>query len=132
MIEDDGNIIKLPWRSGTQVGRTLYIDTDTKDPTNLFGLVDDADTADHIVKIHNWWLDLTIEDERAWGQWKADHSTDDAALERAVRALRAQIRHAVVEPHCGDPIDIDVDEEDLFPWMVAIVVRALNDRDACS
>lgn len=45
------------WRVGTQVGRTLYIDTGEKDPDNLFGLVDDADIAAHIVALHNAWYD---------------------------------------------------------------------------
>lgn len=53
---------------------------------------------------------------------------DPVKLDRAVQALRWNFRHAVITPHCGDPIDIDVDEEGLFPWIVYIVWNALKEE----
>lgn len=58
--------IYRPWRCGSQVGRTLYIDSGTKDPANLFGLIDDAEVAAHIVELHNWWLELKEAGEAVW------------------------------------------------------------------
>jgi hypothetical protein len=50
--------VALPWRVGTQVGRTLYVDhgDGEKHPEQLFGLVDTAELAAHIVAVHNQWL----------------------------------------------------------------------------
>lgn len=76
-----GDFRNFYWRAGGQVGRTLYVDHQEgeKDPRLLFGLVDTQELAAHIVKIHNWWLDLSIEGERAWGQLKAGHPDGKAA-----------------------------------------------------
>lgn len=46
--------------------------------------------------------------------------------DKAVEALRANIQRAIVTPKCGDPIDTDIDEEDLYPWIVSIVKKALT------
>lgn len=54
------NTINRPWRIGKQVGRTLYRDSGTKDPADLFGMVDDKHIAEHIVEVHNWWLDQRL------------------------------------------------------------------------
>jgi len=57
------SVLGYPWRVGSQVGRTLYIDTGEKHPSNLFGLVDDEECAQHIVDLHNAW-------------WSAQHELD--------------------------------------------------------
>lgn len=64
-----GSFVNFYWRCGGQVGRTLYVDHagEAKDPTLLFGLVDTADIAAHIVEIHNWWLGLAEEATRIDG-----------------------------------------------------------------
>lgn len=64
MKTDD--ILNRPWRCGGQVFRTLYVDSGEKNPANLFGMVDNADIAAHIVEVHNWWLGMTEEAERTW------------------------------------------------------------------
>ncbi len=64
------------WRCGGQVGRTLYVDhgVGEKDPALLFGLVDSAEIAAHIVEVHNWWLTVTTEAEAKWAEMQAEHS----------------------------------------------------------
>lgn len=55
---------------------------------------------------------------------------EQAKFDRVVQTLRSNIQHAVVTPKCsGEPIDTAVDEEDLYPWLVWIVVRALEAED---
>lgn len=48
-------------------------------------------------------------------------------LDRAVNALRSHIAHAVITPRNGDLIDTLIDEEDLYPWIVYIVSKALEE-----
>lgn len=68
------SILDQPWRQGGQVHRTLYVDTGEKDPTSLFGLVDEAEIAAHIVELHNWWLDITKRGEVAWAEMTEQES----------------------------------------------------------
>lgn len=70
MTEFSADWMHKPWRCGAQVGRTLYVDHDAgeKDPSLLFGLVDTPEIAAHIVRIHNWWLAMTLDAERIWGR----------------------------------------------------------------
>jgi hypothetical protein len=66
-------VVSQPWRCGSQVGRTLYVDHgQDKDPSYLFGLVDDPAIARHIVDVHNFWLDLQREADEAWTRWQAE------------------------------------------------------------
>lgn len=49
--------------------------------------------------------------------------------DRAVKSLRSHIQQAIVTPWIGDPIDTDIDEEHLYPWIVGIVSRALEETE---
>jgi hypothetical protein len=51
---------------------------------------------------------------------------DQNKFDRIVNILRANIQYAVVCPWIGDPIDTRIDEEHLYPWIVNIVVRAIE------
>lgn len=75
----DAGFVRRPWRYGGQVGRTLYVDhgDGEKDPSLLFGLVDTPELAAHIVEIHNWWLEMAEEGERAWAEMQAEHSDEE-------------------------------------------------------
>ena len=57
-------IIDSRWRVGRQVGRTLYVERVMKDPSNLFGMVDDVAVAEHIVWLHNQWLERVRADSQ--------------------------------------------------------------------
>lgn len=76
MVSHHADWMHKPWRYGGQVGRTLYVDQGAgeKDPTLLFGLVDSPDIAAHIVRIHNWWLNMTLDAEKIWGRHDGDVS----------------------------------------------------------
>ncbi len=75
-MSDLRKIIDRTWSTGGQVFRTLYVDSGTKNPRDLFGLVDDAQLAQHIVDVHNWWLDMKklSDDDR---RWLREHGEDD-------------------------------------------------------
>lgn len=51
---------------------------------------------------------------------------EQSEFDRIVGILRANIQYAVICPRIGDPIDTRLDEEDLYPWLVNIVVRAIE------
>lgn len=55
--------------------------------------------------------------------------TDQSEIDRIVQILKAHIQRAVVTPKCGDPIDTDVDEEGLYPWIVHIVLNAARQEN---
>lgn len=70
------SVLDRPWRQGGQIHRTLYVDNGKKDPANLFGLVDEAEIATHIVELHNWWLDITRRGEVAWADMRPEQEND--------------------------------------------------------
>jgi hypothetical protein len=53
-----GDATILPWRTGSQVGRTIYVDPrdGRKDPLWLIGTMDTEWWAQHIVDLHNEFL----------------------------------------------------------------------------
>ena len=53
------NVLDVPWRVGSQVGRTLYINPpgEGKHPSFLIGMMDSPELAQHIVNLHNNWLE---------------------------------------------------------------------------
>jgi myo-inositol catabolism protein IolC len=53
--------IARPWRCGSQVGRTIYVDVPgDKDPRWLIGLMDSPDLAAHVVEAHNALIDGNV------------------------------------------------------------------------
>lgn len=55
--------IGRPWRCGSQVGRTVYVDAGWKSPDFLLGVMDTPELAAHVVQAHN-----ALSDGRIAGQ----------------------------------------------------------------
>lgn len=51
------------WRVGGQVLRTIYVARPEKHPSQLIGMMDTAELAEHIVQVHNAWVDALIDGE---------------------------------------------------------------------
>lgn len=69
MSEDEPRQAMWPWRMGQSVGRTLYAcppDSSYRDGEVLIGMVDSPELAEHVVEIHNQWLEARQLSERLW------------------------------------------------------------------
>jgi hypothetical protein len=58
------------WRVGRSVGRTVYVVEGRNDPSDiLVGMFDSEHLAQHVVEVHNWWVEVHKEADAKWVEW---------------------------------------------------------------
>lgn len=71
----------VPWRTGRHVGRTIYAcppGSSYRYGEGLIGMMDTLELAEHVVEIHNWWLQIRQQGDETWAEMQRRHSDGEA------------------------------------------------------